>query len=807
MAILGPIEIGVLTDLVATAVATAAGRTWMSFRGKPEARAIRAAINEALYNSLRDSGSAIDTDIEDDWIIEVAKIWVPAFTPEVLQELITCLVDPADDQARRFADKAERALEEAGCDLAELQNTFWIAQFLSLLPRNFLGSLSAAALRDPNIRDLVDHLLRLRTIAQTNDKEPALPREFRQDLFTLLQRLVKQAQSGRLPPYLPAQTDIISLSRTVRVRLGIRHDSKENQSTNGLDTKMFGPSYRLPADRLYGISPPVPWSTIATERQVVVLADAGLGKSWLIRIETHRIAQSELALFADSLDSAIIPIPLRCDQLVAAGGDDLAEKAVAHLVAQKLVPERSRAGLEEKVRRGEIVLLLDALDELSPTESGPLRDLVLSWVDQLDGRARCVVTSRIAGYTGSPLPHAYEVELQAFTPDDVTAVIRSWRLPSMVSVELFERVKDPAIAAMARIPLLLALLCSLAAQLSAGQALPRTRGQLYDRVLRWFLTRAHRSRDDPAEPMLDAVEIDGLLEILAPLAFAFANAPSGWIDLMPAERLLSAIRAIGPAFSELHRPAAEVLREVSVEAGVIVPSSDPSAGRSPSYLFLHRTIAEYLVAHHLATLEDEEWSAVVEQHRWFDSNWVGVIPMLGERLNREAARMLLERLLFSKIDPFYYSLFTALRVWGARSDGDGLLSPSQTAEVADSIDKLLCHPVTRQAMTSALAGMAYIPQMILHRVVARLREDDSWQVRAAAAKVLTGQHASEITEELVERLHDDSSSVRAASAEALTGREAPGVIEALLARLTDEDMSVQGAAVRALAGREAMPLS
>ena len=165
-----------------------------------------------------------------------------------------------------------------------------------------------------------------------------------------------------------------------------------------------------------------------------------------------------------------------------------------------------------------------------------------------------MVTSRIAGYTGAPLPGAREVELQAFTPRDAAAAIGAWRLPPAAAAQLWRQLRDPVTGAMARIPLLLALLCSLAAR-RPGRSCRRPAASPYERVLRWFLTGTHRSLDDPGAPARDNVEVDALLQILAPLAFTFATQPAGWTDLMPSDSLLNAIRAAGPAFTELHRPA------------------------------------------------------------------------------------------------------------------------------------------------------------------------------------------------------------------------------------------------------------
>jgi hypothetical protein len=87
---------------------------------------------------------------------------------------------------------------------------------------------------------------------------------------------------------------------------------------------------------------------------------------------------------------------------------------------------------------------------------------------------------------------------------------------------------------------------------------------------------------------------------------------------------------------------------------------------------LHRTVAEYLTARHLATLPEADWLAVVGQHQWFDPDWAEVIPMLGERLSADNARALIQHLLAGEHDPFGYALLTAARVWGARADASRL---------------------------------------------------------------------------------------------------------------------------------------
>jgi hypothetical protein len=234
-----------------------------------------------------------------------------------------------------------------------------------------------------------------------------------------------------------------------------------------------------------------------------------------------------------------------------------------------------------------------------------------------------VVASRLAGYAGAPLPGRYaEVELEPFTPADVTAYVDAWQMPAPVRAGLAGRLADPAIAGMARVPLLLAMLCDLAL---AGEELPATRAGLYNRMLRRFLRAEQRGTDAEGR-----AEEQRLLDLLPPLAAHFADTPAGWVDRMPGDHILAVLRT-APGFAELQADPAEVLDRLSAGAGVLVPAGDARRGADPPYLFAHRTLAEYLTAAHLAAAGDG-WREAVTEHVWFDPDWEQVIPLLGALL-------------------------------------------------------------------------------------------------------------------------------------------------------------------------------
>jgi len=403
--------------------------------------------------------------------------------------LVMRLADPLGDPVDRFARLARTALEHSGGDVAALDRTFWVEEFLAVLPRRLLSELRTASQRDQSVHGLVEHLLQQHKDAGADEQEPASPGEFRYDLIELVHNLEAWARAGQLPGYLPVGVDTAALSQAVRIR------SRENGQLQL-------------------------WAEIAAEhRRLVVLAAPGLGKSWLIRSETRRLCQDALTrLDGGDRGEAIVPVPLRCDQLARTPGQDLAEKASACLIAQGFLRDRSLEQMAAKIRGGQAVLLLDALDEVISAQDEQFRELLRRWAEQEGGRARCVITSQVAGYTGSPVTGACEVELQTFTADDVSAVIGAWNLPADTAAWLRSRVRDRAIAMMARIPLLLALMCSLSAS-PAGVDLTRIRGQFLDRMLRWFSTRMHRRPDDIglSMPKLAGQEGRGVTEALIDL--------------------------------------------------------------------------------------------------------------------------------------------------------------------------------------------------------------------------------------------------------------------------------------------------
>ncbi|MGW4033143.1 NACHT domain-containing protein [Streptomyces sp. NPDC004838] len=409
----------------------------------------------------------------------------------------------------------------------------------------------------------------------------------------------------------------------------------------------------VPSARARDSEYPVSWAkAVAEHPRVMLLADAGLGKSWLLRMQVHRAARELIARHkrADGpaggdgrrgpygqsagdgspADPEPLPVLLRCGELAARGEPALAEAVAGHLAGVGAIEEGDRAELVAELKAGRLVLLLDAYDELPGSAARTAFHQVMATASPL---LRAVVAARRAGYTGPPPtgggPAWKELLLDPFGPEETRAVVAVWPLTPEARDSVRSRAASPGLAGLGNVPLLLALLCALAEEVPTGGGapeLPSSKGELYERMLRRFLVHEQRP------PAADDTEADRLLGILAPVAHHFATRPEGWADVMPRGAVLRAVRSAGPSFTELRQDAAGVLRTLSVEAGVLQPLGDPSGGREQPYLFAHRSFAEYLTARHLTDLPEQEALAEVDRHTGGGADaarWEDTLAMLG----------------------------------------------------------------------------------------------------------------------------------------------------------------------------------
>lgn len=204
--------------------------------------------------------------------------------------------------------------------------------------------------------------------------QDSLPGQFKVDLLYLLAKVDEAACRGSLPGYLPPGVDVPRLARTARL-LGparqsgyARPDLPVGRSYSPAVDANRKWTYRLPAEAADRADKPLEtWENVAAAHdRLVVLADPGMGKSWLLRTQAHQLAQAAIAALSGSPEATsdvLVPILIRADVLSASPCHTLAEAITGYLITEEVLHSRSGPLMQEHIAAGGVVLLIDALDE------------------------------------------------------------------------------------------------------------------------------------------------------------------------------------------------------------------------------------------------------------------------------------------------------------------------------------------------------------------------------------------------------------------------------------------------------------
>jgi hypothetical protein len=240
----------------------------------------------------------------------------------------------------------------------------------------------------------------------------------------------------------------------------------------------------------------VDWGEAQKQYQkIIVLADPGMGKSTLLRMEAGSTAQKErekLLTKKITIDEVVFPLFIRLSEL-----DKRAEKIIdtISILLEEDYPETLPAVnnlLKEKFSNGKCLLLFDALDEVPKSRRIDLANKLNRFVRNYRGQIIC--TSRIVGYGGAFIEGAKEVEIVPFSQKQTEEYIKIWFKNATGYIEddsisaegLIQELRNkPQIGGLAQNPLLLSLLCSLYQE--KGLMLPARRGQVYAKAVDYML--------------------------------------------------------------------------------------------------------------------------------------------------------------------------------------------------------------------------------------------------------------------------------------------------------------------------------
>jgi len=536
----------------------------------------------------------------------------------------------------------------------------------------------------------------------------------------------------------------------------------------------------------------VDWEEARNQHQkLMVLADPGMGKSTLLRMEAGSLAQAERQKLLENqktINEVIFPLFLRLSEL-AEKAEEVFD-AIPVLVCRDYprVSTRIIHLLEEKLDKGQCLLLLDALDEV-PKEQR--RDLAAK-LNRFARNYPCpiICTSRIVGYGGAFVDGVKEVEIVPFSQYQTEKYIENWFTNAAGHIDddsvsaaglIRELRQKPQIGGLAQNPLLLSLLCSLYQE--KGLTLPARRTQVYEKAVDYMLGKWGF---DNRRQSADEFWAEAKKELLEELAYQFTCEGKEIFSLRDLRSKTEKYLRSENVPSDLSNlSTSDLLSELSEEDGIL----QKLAREGDKYLFLHRTFQEYLTASYLNRASDG--IALVKEHCW-EYDWHETLSLLAGLM--EDPVPLLQTITAKKDDIFSTLLLLVGRCLAECQSSSNPLS----AEIIDKIyDQWCCYP-SAGFIESTLVAVGQAHSRVSESLKEALKDKDS-DVRRAAAEALGKIGSPEAVAALIPALQDKRSDVRGSTAEALAQVGSPEAVAALIPALRDEDSDVRGSTAEALA--------
>lgn len=353
-------------------------------------------------------------------------------------------------------------------------------------------------------------------------------------------------------------------------------------------------------------------------KKIMVLADPGMGKSTLLKNETVIKVQEALKQLENhSINNIIFPLFIRLSEL-ARETEEIID--IIPNILKRDYPEiidKIEYYLQEKLKQGKCLLLLDALDEVPKDDRISLSQKLNRFLRNHPCTIIC--TSRIVGYGGNFIDGGKEVEIVPFDDKKTGEYITNWfnyaagKIENeMVSADgLINELKNkPQIQGLSKNPLLLSLLCSL--YQSKGLILPARRTQVYEKAVNYILSQWSK---DNQRKLSDEGWVMAKTNLLEYLAYEFSCQNQ---EVFSRKELYDKInKYLGQTdkkeFSQ--KTATDLITELTEEDGIIQTLS----AEGNQYLFLHRTFQEYFTASYLKEeieKNEKHGLALIQAHFW-----------------------------------------------------------------------------------------------------------------------------------------------------------------------------------------------